>query len=100
MRRHHDASVRTTLTLDPDVARLLEEEVHRARKSLKSVVNEVLRRGLTGGATTRKLPKYRVAPHAAVLRPGFDRAAFNGLADELEDAAALERLSRRGRGAP
>lgn len=87
--------MRTTLTLDPDVARLLEEEVHRARKSLKSVVNDALRRGLSGGAVMRKPPKYRVSPHAAVLRPGFDRAAFNSLADELEDTAVLQRLSRR-----
>jgi hypothetical protein len=98
--RHHDVWVRTTLTLEPDVARLVEEEVHRVRKPLKSVINDALRRALSGGATTRKLPKYRVSPHAAVLRPGFDRAAFNSLADELEDAALLKRLSRQERKTP
>jgi len=87
--------MRTTLTLDPDVARLLEEEVHRSRKSLKSVVNEALRRGLSGGAVARKLPKYRVSPHVAALRPGFDRAAFNSLADELKDAAVRPPFARR-----
>jgi hypothetical protein len=92
--------MRTTLTLDPDVARLVEEEVHRGRKTLKSVINEALRRGLSGGTATRKLPRYRVLPHDAVLRPGFDRAALNSLADELEDVAMLQRLSRRGRKAP
>ena len=35
------------MTLDPDVVRLLEEEVRRARKPRKQVVNEALRRGLT-----------------------------------------------------
>ena len=38
--------MRTTLTLDPDVARMIEEEVHRLRKPLKQVVNDALRRGL------------------------------------------------------
>lgn len=40
---------RTTLTLDPDVVRLIEEEVHRLRKPFKHVVNDALRRGLASG---------------------------------------------------
>ncbi len=38
--------MRTTLTLDPDVAVLLEEERERSRRSLKAVINDALRRGL------------------------------------------------------
>jgi hypothetical protein len=45
-------------------------------------------------------PRYRVLPHTASLRPGFEHANFNELADELDDAAILERLSRRAREAP
>ena len=41
--------MRTTLTLDPDVARLVAAEVHRARMPMKAVVNEALRKGLAGG---------------------------------------------------
>ncbi len=85
--------MRTTLTLEPDVVRLLEEEVHRARKPFKAVVNEALRRGLSRGGP-RKVQRYRVSPHAARLRPGLDRAAFNSLADELEDAALMSKLAR------
>ena len=79
--------MRTTLTLDADVARMLEEEAHRQRKSFKEVVNEALRRGLS--RRSGKAPRFRVTPHAAKLRPGIDRASFNRLADELEDAAVL-----------
>jgi hypothetical protein len=32
---HHDAFMRTTLTLDPDVARMLANEAHRLRKPFK-----------------------------------------------------------------
>jgi hypothetical protein len=39
-RAHHDAAIRTTLTLDADVARLIEDEMHRWRKPFKQVVNE------------------------------------------------------------
>jgi hypothetical protein len=94
---HHDASMRTTITLDPDVARLLEDEVHRQRKSFKQVVNDVIRRGLSPRvADRRKGRPYRVAPHHARLRPGFDRAGFNKLADEMEDEGILATRGRRG----
>jgi hypothetical protein len=38
--------VRTTLTIDDDVAARLERERHRRRVSFKEIVNEVLRAGL------------------------------------------------------
>ena len=91
----HDASMRTTLTLDPDVARMIREEVHRVRKPVKEVVNEALRRGLTGPASRRPRKAYRVQPHTARLLPGVDRGRLNALADELEDAAIMGKA--RGR---
>lgn len=86
-------AMRTTLTLDPDVARLLEDEVHRQRKPFKEVVNEALRRGLT--QPSRKSPaKYRVVPHQARLQPGIATDSLNRLADELEDDALLRKKRR------
>jgi hypothetical protein len=93
--RHHDVIVRTTLTLDPDVARLLEQEVHRLKQPFKQVVNDALRRGLTGGRRGRALPPFRVEPHRARLLPGVDRGSFNRLADELEEDAVVAKLRRR-----
>jgi hypothetical protein len=84
--------MRTTLTLDADVARLLREEAYRQRKPFKEVVNDALRRGLS--RSSGKAARFRVTPHAAKLQPGIDRASFNRLADELEDAALLS--SRHG----
>jgi hypothetical protein len=51
--------MRTTLTLDEDVAALLAR-VQRARKaSLKAIVNEALRQGLAQmAAPTRSRPRY------------------------------------------
>jgi hypothetical protein len=85
--------VRTTLTLDPDVQNLLEQEAQRTRKPFKQVVNEALRRGLT--RTEKKRPKLVVRVHDGRLRPGYDPAAFNALADELEDAEQLGKAKRR-----
>jgi hypothetical protein len=87
--------MRTTLTLDPDVARMIEDEVHRLRKPLKQVVNDALRRALAPGGRRAPARRYRVRPHAARLRPGLDRGKLNALADELEDRALLAAV--RGR---
>jgi hypothetical protein len=90
--RHYDACVRTTLTIDPDVQKLLQEETQRSRKPFKQIVNEALRRGLTRrDAKPRKLV---LKVHDGRLRPGYDPTSFNALADELEDQAVLRRAAR------
>jgi len=88
--------MRTTLTLDADVSRMIDDEVHRVRKPLKEVVNDALRRGLGSPEGRRRLKPYRVRPHVARLLPGIDRARLNALADEQEDAAIIG-VARRGR---
>ena len=91
--------MRTTLTLDPDVVKLLEDEAHRARKSFKQVVNDAIRRGLAPKESTRPAPRYRVQPHTATFLPGLDRNRLNALADELEDYAVLGRIRGASRAA-
>ncbi|HUP24749.1 MAG TPA: antitoxin [Thermoanaerobaculia bacterium] len=88
--------MRTTLTLDPDVARLLDEEVHRQRKPFKQVVNEAIRRGLSPVPSASQRGRFRVRPHRTTLRPGIDPGSLNRLVDELEDEAVVEKL-RSGR---
>jgi hypothetical protein len=84
--------MRTTLTLDPDVARLLEEEAHRQRKPFKVVVNEAIRRGLSPVPKGRGQKTFRVRPHRTTLRPGIDPGSLNRLVDELEDEAVIGKL--------
>lgn len=81
--------MRTTLTLDDDVMRLVEEAVHRERRPLKQVVNDALRRGLAP-RVARGEP-YRLTPHESAVRPGFDSEGFNRLADEIEDETIINR---------
>jgi hypothetical protein len=87
--------MRTTLTLDADVARLIEEEAHRQRKPVKVIVNDALRRGLSPRGAARPRTRYRVRPHNTALRPGIDAGSFNRLADELEDEALVEKVRAR-----
>jgi hypothetical protein len=79
--------MRTTLTLDDDVARLIQEAAHRTRTSVKQIVNSGLRAALSPPAT-QEAP-YRETVHHAELAPGLDLAGFNKLADELEDKAII-----------
>lgn len=83
--------MRTTLTLEQDVAERLAQEARRTGKSFKSVVNEALRLGL--GLAGKPLPRkpFRVEPHSLGLRPGFDADRMNQLLDELE----VEESSRK-----
>ena len=89
---HYDVIMRTTVTLDADVADLVTDAMHRGRTSMKQVINAALRAALAK-RPARSEP-YSVAVHHAVLAPGLDRAGFNRLADQLEDAAVMD-LARR-----
>lgn len=79
--------MRTTLTLDDDVARLLQETAHRTQTSVKQIVNTALRAALAPPASERA--PYRETVHHAELSPGLDLTGFNRLADELEDEAVI-----------
>lgn len=94
-RGHHDAFVRTTLTLDEDVARMLADEAHRQRKPFRQVVNDAIRRGLSPQRPA-KSARYRVRAHKTTLRAGVDPGSFNELADELEVDEVTSKL-RAGR---
>ncbi len=79
--------MRTTVTFDDDVSRLISDAQHRERKSFKQVVNEAVRRGLTAAAPAAT--PYQVRVQHSGVRPGVDLTALNRLADELEDDASI-----------
>ena len=81
---HHDVYMRTTLTLDDDVADFLKMQSRLLDRSFKQVVNDVLRRGMAVGAQAPDLPTYRVVPNRSRLVPGVDPLRLNQLNDELE----------------
>lgn len=76
--------MRTTLTIDEDVGRALKDLSRHAGKSFKTVVNEVLRQGLTSGAKpeARREP-FKVESARRGFVPGIDPFKLNQLVDEL-----------------
>jgi len=75
--------VRTTLSLDDDVARLLEKESRRSGASFKEVVNRFLRLGLM--ATNRPARKpFVVKPRSLGLPSGVTYDNVEQLVEHLE----------------
>ena len=78
--------MRTTLSLDDDVARLLNKESRRSGASFKKVVNHFLRLGLMASKRPAGKP-FAVAPRKLGLPPGLNYDNVAQLLDVLEGPA-------------
>jgi hypothetical protein len=77
--------MRTTLTLDDDVAAKLKAESRRAGRPFREVVNETLRRGLATRRVGGQPQPFKVAPRdLGDLRPGLSLDNVAELIDQLE----------------
>jgi len=85
--------MRTTITLEPDLAARLRTLAHERGVPFKQVVNETLRRGLS---SERQPPRpFHVDARPMHLRPGVDLTHALALAGELEDAEIMRKLELR-----
>lgn len=76
--------MRTTLTLDDDVADFLKEQNGIRGVSFKQVVNQLIRQGMTESGVPRKTGEFQVVPHDSEFLPGIDYMRLNQISDELE----------------
>lgn len=84
--------MRTTLTLEHDVAESLKREMRRTGKGLKAVVNGALRAGLGLSGKRVRPPRFEVRPHDFGFKPGVDLDRLNQLVDELEAEETARKL--------
>jgi hypothetical protein len=91
--------MRTTLTLDDDVAAQLREEAERQGVPFRQVVNRAIRLGLRAAGERQPGVPFRVRPHSFGLKPGIDQTKLGQLADELETEAFRARYQQLS-GAP
>jgi hypothetical protein len=75
--------VRTTLSLDDDIANLLNKEIRRSGVSFKEAVNHYLRLGLMA-AKQPVQKKFVVKPRAMGLPPGLSYDNIGELLDAIE----------------
>ena len=75
--------MRTTLTLEPEIAERLRQELTLGKRPLKLIINEALKLGLGLEEPIQQQP-YRVTPHSSRFVTGIDIGKLNHLADDLE----------------
>jgi hypothetical protein len=77
--------VRTTLTLDDDVARRLKAEMRRSGKPLRQVVNDSLRAALSSPSRSTVRPPLVVKTRdLGALRPGLSLDNIGALLEAVE----------------
>ncbi|MGE0641436.1 MAG: antitoxin [Thermoanaerobaculia bacterium] len=75
--------MRTTLTLEDDVAELLRKEMRRSGKTFKDAVNDAVRQGLAGQRASAEIAPFVVAARDLGTIPGLD---YSNVAELLEVA--------------
>jgi plasmid stability protein len=76
--------MRTTLTLDDDVARRVKAEAGRSGKSFKQTINELLRSALNPRRGPASRAPFRVEPRALGVRPGLNYDNVGEVLEQLE----------------
>jgi hypothetical protein len=86
--------MRTTITLDEDVAVRLERLQREQGRSFKDIVNTTLRAGLDRSAPA-STGRFVQTTSRLGLRPGVNLDRALALAAELEDQEIVAKLARR-----
>ena len=88
--------MRTTLTLDDDLAAALKEVAYRSERSFKDVVNEALRAGLQAQRQPARAKPYRLSVVSmGAVAPSVNLDKALRLADELEAEGITHKLEAR-----
>jgi hypothetical protein len=83
--------MRTTVTLDPDVAAKLKATAREAGISFKEALNTSVRRGLDRGEA--KPRPYKLPPPGNLgAKPGVNLVKALQLAGEMEDAETIRKM--------
>ena len=85
--------MRTTVTLDPDVAAKLKRLAGERGISFKEALNSAVRAGLGGGRGAAR--RYHMPSRPLGLRPGVDLDRALELAGGLEDEELVRKLELR-----
>ncbi len=85
--------MRTTVTLDEDVASKLQWVARERGVSFKAALNDAVRAGLGGEARAGR--RYRMPTRRMGVRRGVDLDRALQLAGELEDAEIVRKLEMR-----
>lgn len=82
--------MRTTITLEDDVAARLRDRARKTGRSFKDSVNEAIRVGLELEVSAEKLPPFSIdADHLFRLRSGFNYDKVEDVFDSLDSPSRI-----------
>lgn len=80
--------MRTTLTLEPDVERLIKRSMRERRIGMKQAVNEAIRRGLDEAPAEVSFPTFHMG------KPKIDLTKALQILGDMEDEEILRKMAR------
>ena len=75
--------MRTTITLEEDVAERIREHMRASKQGFKETVNDLIRKGLSFSAPSTRRP-FQVKARPLGLRPGLSLDNIEDLLDQVE----------------
>ena len=76
--------MRTTLTLDDDVAARLQDEARKTGLPFKTVVNDLLRAGLAQRSAMKDIKPFKIETFSSKLAPGLSLDSISDLLEKIE----------------
>jgi hypothetical protein len=86
--------MRTTVTLDPDVAMNIKKRMAEKQLTFKQTVNQTLRDGLKASAKEKKKAPFKVIPHSFGFKPGIDQNKLSQLLDQMDAEEFVRKMNR------
>jgi hypothetical protein len=83
--------MRTTLSLEDDLAELLKRRARELGITFSEAVNRTIRAGIGKASAAGRHPAPKTVSHSFGFRPAFDIDKLGQLADELEAEAFAEK---------
>jgi len=77
-------SIRTTVTLDEDVAERVKQQSRSRGESFRETLNELLRAALVASEAQPKRREFQVEPHHGGYYPGLNYDCTESLLEHLE----------------
>ena len=85
--------MRTTLTIEPDVAQEIRQRMAEKKLPLKRVVNDALRLGLSKTSKKERTTHFVVKPWPLGLKPGIDYDKLGQYLDQLDTEEFIRKMS-------
>jgi hypothetical protein len=86
--------MRTTLTIEPDVALQIRQRMAEKKLPLKRVVNDALRAGLSKAGKKERTTRFFVKPWPCQFLPGIDQDKLGQFLDQLDTEEIIRKMSR------